>query len=50
MGKLKNAKTAGKVGVTGEIIKGGGDKVVDFGAFVIWPSRVGLCLKTGGLL
>ena len=28
--KLKNGKTAGKDEITGEIIKGGGDRVVDW--------------------
>ena len=30
VGKLKNGKTAGKDEITGEIIKGGGDRVVDW--------------------
>ena len=30
LGKLKNGKTAGKDEVTREMIKGGGDKVVDW--------------------
>ena len=30
MGKLKNGKIAGKDEITGEMIKGGGDKVVDW--------------------
>ena len=30
MDKLKNGKTAGKVEITGEIIKGRGDRVVDW--------------------
>ena len=30
MGKLKNGKAAGKDEVTGEMIKGGGDRVVDW--------------------
>ena len=30
MGKLKNRKAAGKDEITGEMIKGGGDKVVDW--------------------
>ena len=30
MGKLKNGKAAVKVEVTGEMIKGGGDRVVDW--------------------
>ena len=29
-GKLKNGKAAGKDEITGEIIKGGGDRVVDW--------------------
>ena len=30
MGKLKNGEAAGKDGVTGETIKGGNDRVVDW--------------------
>ena len=30
MGKLKNGKAAGKDEVTGEMIKGGGNRVVDW--------------------
>ena len=30
MGKLKNGKTPGKDEITGEMIKGGGDRVVDW--------------------
>ena len=30
VGKLKNGKAAGKDEVTGEMIKGGGDRVVDW--------------------
>ena len=30
VGKLKNGEAAGKNEVTGEMIKGGGDKVVDW--------------------
>ena len=30
VGKLKNGKAAGRDGITGEIIKGGDDKVVDW--------------------
>ena len=30
MGKLKNGKAAGKDEITGEIIKSGGDRVVDW--------------------
>ena len=30
VGKLKNGKAAGKDKITGEIIKGGGDRVVDW--------------------
>ena len=30
VGKLKNGKAAGKDEITGEIIKGGGDTVVDW--------------------
>ena len=40
-GKLKNGKAACKDEVTGEMIKGGGSKVVDwFGGCVIWLLRV----------
>ena len=35
MGKLKNRKAAGKDDVTGKIIKGGGNRVVD----LIWRLR-----------
>ena len=38
MGKLKNGKAAGKDEVTGEMIKGGGNRVVDWGD-VIWLLR-----------
>ena len=49
--KLKNRKAPGKDEVTGEMIKGGGDRMVDW----IWrlcnmPLRVVLCLKIGDLL
>ena len=30
MGKLKNGKAAGKDEITGEMIKGGGDRVVEY--------------------
>ena len=30
MGKFKNGKTAGKYEITGEMIKGGGDRVVEW--------------------
>ena len=30
VGKLKNGKAAGKNEITGEMIKGGGDRVVDW--------------------
>ena len=30
VGKLKNGKPAGKYEITGELIKGGGDRVVDW--------------------
>ena len=30
VGKLKNGKAAGKDEITGEMIKGGGDRVVDW--------------------
>ena len=47
VGKLKNGKDAGKDEITGEMIKGGGDKVVEW----IWrPLRVVVCLMTGDLL
>ena len=50
-GKLKNGKGAGKDEVTGEMIKGGGNRVVDW----IWRLcirllSVVLCRKTGDLL
>ena len=40
VGKLKNGKATGNDEITGEMIKGGGDRVVD------WI----LCLKSGDLL
>ena len=44
MGKLKNGKTASKDEVTGEMINGGGNRVVDW----IWRLfRVVLCRNTG---
>ena len=47
MGKLKNGKVAGKDEVTGEMMKGGGDRVVDsIIGCVIWPLRLELCRKT----
>ena len=51
VGKLKDGKAAGKDEVTGEMIKGGGSRVVDW----IWrlcnmDLRVVLCQKTGDLL
>ena len=37
--------------VTGEMIKGGGDKEVDWiWGCVMWPLRVMLCLKIGDLV
>ena len=51
VGKFKNGKAAGKDEITGEMIKGGGDRVVaGFGGCVIWLLRVLLCRKTGDLL
>ena len=48
MGKLKNGKAASNNEVIGEMIKGGGNNVVDW---VIWLLRVVLCWKkTGDLL
>ena len=49
--KLKNGKAGGKDEITQEMIKGGGDRVVDW----IWrlcnmALRVELCLKIGDLL
>ena len=49
VGKLKNGKATDKDQITGEIIKGGGDRVVDWNCCVIWNLRVVLCWKTGGL-
>ena len=51
VGKLKNGKAAGKDEVTGEMIKGGGDRVVDW----IWrlcnmAFERGFSLKIGDLL
>ena len=44
VGKLKNGKTASKDEVTGEMINGGGNRVVDW----IWRLfRVVLCRNTG---
>ena len=47
-GKLKNGKAAGKDEITGERIKGGGNRVVDW----IWLliNIVMLCLKIGDFL
>ena len=51
LGKLKNGKAAGKDEITGETIKGEGDRVVvGFGGYVIWPLRAVMCLKIGDLL
>ena len=47
VGKLKNGKAAGKDEVTGEMVKGGGKRVV---GYVIWLLRVVLCRKTRDLL
>ena len=44
LGKLKNGKASGKDEITEEMIKGGGDRVVD------WTLRVVVCLNTGDLL
>ena len=41
--KLKNGKAAGKDKITGEMIKGGGDRVVDW----IWRSAVIILLHKG---
>ena len=51
LGKLKNGKASGNDEITLEMIKGGGDRVVDW----IWRLcnmglRVVLCLKLGDLL
>ena len=49
--KLKNGKGAGKDEVTGEMIKGGGNRMgTGFGGCVIWLLRVVLCRKTADLL
>ena len=51
MGKLKNGKDTGKDEVIGEMIKVGGNRVMDcFGGCVIWLLRVVLSLNTGDLL
>ena len=50
MGKLKNGKAAGKDEITGEMIRGEGDRVVDFEGCVVWYFRMVLCRKTGDLL
>ena len=51
VGKLKNGKAVGKDEVTGEIIKSGGDMVVDWiWRLCKWNLRVVLLLKTGCLL
>ena len=44
VGKLKNGKATDKDQITGEIIKGGGDRVVDWNCCVIWKWEAG----TGG--
>ena len=47
VGNLKNRKTESKDEVTGKMIKGGGERVVDW----IWKLlRVVLCRKSGDLL
>ena len=50
LGKLKNGKAAGKDQFTGEIIKSGGDRVVDWIWRLCKAMRVLLCLKIGDLL
>ena len=46
-----NGKATGGNEITGEMIKGGGDMVVDWiWRHVVWPLRVVLCLKTEDLL
>ena len=51
MRKHKNGKAAGKDEITEEMIKAGGDTVVDWiWRLCNWPLRVVLCLKIGGLL
>ena len=52
VGKLKNEKAAGCDKITGEMIKGGGYRVVDciYRGCAIWLLRVVLSLKTGDLL
>ena len=44
MGKIKNGKAAGKDGIRGEIIKGGGDRVVDW----IWR-LCNMAFESGGV-
>ena len=49
--KFKNGKAVGKDEITGEIIKGGGDRVwIGSGGYIIWHLGVVLCLKIGDLL
>ena len=49
--KLKNGKAAGKDEIPREMIKGRGDRVVDWiWDYIIWPLRAVLCLKTEYLL
>ena len=50
MGKLRNGKVASKDKTTGEIIKGGGKRAVDWIWRVSNIVRVDLCLKIGDLL
>ena len=51
VGKLKNGKVASKYKITGEMIKGGGDRWwIGSRGYVIWSLRLVLCLKIGDLL
>ena len=52
VGKLKNEKATGKDEITGERIKGGGNRVVDWiwRLYVLWSFRLVLFLKIGDLL
>ena len=52
VGELKNGKATGKNEITGEMIKGGGDRGwwIGYGDCVLWPLRVMLFLKIGVLL
>ena len=49
VGKLKNRKAAVGDDTTGEMINGGGDRVVKW-VWRLWPLRGVLCLKTVDLL